>query len=256
MGIFLTNGFPTLDATLPLLHAIDEGGADFIELGMPFSDPLAEGLPIQHSSEIALKNGVTMSDAFAISEQFRAKSETPLLLMGYINPVFRYGIGNFCRDAHSSGVDGLILPDLPPEESMMIREAAYKHDLGLVFLVAPNTPDDRVRETDELASAFVYAVSMTGLTGTDINARESVPTYLQRARRLVQKNPLLVGFGIKTHEDAMQLSHHTDGYIVGSAVIKAIEALWDDPALDANDRLLKVRNVITLLKHGERASVS
>ena len=256
MGIFITNGFPELDATVPLLHEIDEAGADFIELGMPFSDPLAEGLPIQQSSERALSNGVTMKDAFAVTEHFRKKSDTPLLLMGYINPVFRYGISNFCKDAHSSGVDGLILPDLPPEESVLIREAAYKHNLDLVFLIAPNTPDERIRETDELATAFVYAVSMTGLTGTAINARDSVSAYLQRAQALVQRNPLMVGFGIKSHQDAVKFSEHTDGFIVGSAVIKAIEAAWADSQLTPTQRLAAIRSLVNSLKYGAQTSVA
>ena len=256
MGIFLTNGFPTKEATLPLLQAIDQGGADFIELGMPFSDPLAEGLPIQHSSEIALRNGISMKDAFSVSADFKKQSDTPLLLMGYINPVYRYGISNFCRDAHSSGVNGLILPDLPPEESEMIREAAYKHNIDLVFLIAPNTPDDRIHETDELATAFVYAVSMTGLTGTTINSKDAASEYLERAQNIVQNNPLLVGFGIKSYEDAMKLSRHTDGFIVGSAVIKAIEALWNDEQVSLDNKLQSVRNLIASLKYGEQASVA
>ncbi len=253
MGIFLTNGFPHPDATLPLLRTIDEAGADFIELGMPFSDPLAEGIPIQRSSDIALRNGITMGDAFKVTEAFRKNSDTPLLLMGYINPVFRYGISNFCRDAHSSGVDGLILPDLPAEESALIREAAHKHALNLVFLIAPNTPENRIRETDALASAFVYAVSMTGLTGADIQAKNAVAAYLQRARALVQQNPLLVGFGIKSHQDAMQLSRHTDGFIVGSAVINAVEALWNDSALKLDERLRAIGDRVSALKRGDRA---
>ena len=255
MGIFITNGFPQKEATLPLLRAIDEAGADFIELGMPFSDPLAEGLPIQQSSQIALQNGVTMQDAFNVSAEFRKKSETPVLLMGYINPVYRYGISNFCRDAHSSGVNGLILPDLPPEESELIREAAYKHNLDLVFLIAPNTPEDRIRETDALASAFVYAVSMTGLTGTTINSKDATREYLKRAQRIVQDNPLLVGFGIKSYEDAMKLSNHTDGFIVGSAVIQAVERFWNDPQLSVEEKLHGVRTLVSSLKFGEQASV-
>ena len=256
MGIFITNGFPTPQATLPLLKTIDEAGADFIELGMPFSDPLAEGLPIQHSSEIALSHGISMRDAFEVTEQFRRSSNTPLLLMGYINPVFRYGISNFCRDAHSSGVDGLILPDLPPEESMLIREAAYKHNVNLVFLIAPNTSDTRIQETDDLASAFVYAVSITGLTGTKINAREAVASYLKRARRIVHKNPLLVGFGIKSHQDAMQLSEHTDGFIVGSTVIKAADRLWNDDSLLPEQRLQGIHDLVASLKYGEQTSIN
>ena len=252
MGIFVTNGFPELDATLSILKAIDQGGADFIELGMPFSDPLAEGLPIQQSSERALRNGVSMKDSFSVVEKFRKTSDTPVLLMGYLNPVFRYGISNFCKDAHSSGVDGLILPDLPPEESNLIREAAAAHNLNLVFLIAPNTPEDRITKTDELSSAFVYAVSMTGLTGTAIGGLDVVSAYLKRAKSLVQKNPLLVGFGIKSFEDAMRLSQHTDGYIVGSALIKKLEALWADASLSDADRLEQTTLFVRALKYGNK----
>ena len=253
MGIFVTSGFPTLEATLPILHTIDEAGADFIELGMPFSDPLAEGLPIQLSSERALKNGVSMKDTLNTAEKFRKKSDTPLLLMGYLNPLFRYGISNFCRDAHSSGVDGLILPDLPAEERHLIQEAASRHQMNLVFLIAPNTPDERIALADEHASAFVYAVSMTGLTGTKIGAIDAVSSYLQRARRLVTNNPLLVGFGIKSHEDARRLSQYTDGYIVGSAVIKLLERCWDDQSLSNEDRHRRLRSFIHTLKYGDLA---
>ncbi len=250
MGLFLTNGFPHPDATLPILHAVDEAGADFIELGMPFSDPLAEGLPIQHASERALRHGVTMPDAFRTAEQFRAESETPLLLMGYVNPILRYGVGNFCRDARSSGVDGLILPDLPPEEADVIEHEARNAGLGLVFLVAPNTSDERVRFIDERASAFVYAVSVAGLTGSNLDGLDGISAYLSRVRRIVHNNPLLVGFGIRTHEDATRLSEHTDGFIVGTALIRLTEALWDDASLTDAERLDRVRRWTHELKHG------
>ena len=241
MGIFVTSGFPDKTATLPLLQTIDEAGADFIELGMPFSDPLAEGLPIQRSSELALRNGITLHETLTTAEKFRSKSDTPLLLMGYLNPVYRYGISNFCRDARSSGVDGLILPDLPAEEAHLVQDAAEAHGIGVVFLIAPNTPDARVRLADERASAFVYAVSMTGLTGSTIDAVDAVASYLERARRLVRRNPLMVGFGIKTRDDAARLSRHTDGFIVGSAVIELIERLWTDGSLSPAKRLAAVR---------------
>ena len=250
MGLFLTNGFPHPDATLPILRAVDEAGADFIELGMPFSDPLAEGLPIQHASERALRHGVSMDDAFRTAEQFRAESETPLLLMGYINPVLRYGVSNFCRAARSSGVDALILPDLPPEEADVIEDAAAEADLGLVFLVAPNTPEERVTLVDQKASAFVYAVSVAGLTGQQIEGLDGVSAYLARTRALVHNNPLLVGFGIQTHADAQRLSASTDGFIVGSALIRTVEALWDDPSLDDAERLERVRCWAHELKFG------
>lgn len=248
MGIFLTSGFPNPQATLPLLQAIDAAGADFIELGMPFSDPLAEGLPIQQASEVALGHGIKMRDTLETAAKFRASSDTPLLLMGYMNPIFRYGVSNFCRDANSSGVDGLILPDLPPEESELIKEAAGAHDLGLVFLIAPNTPDARIRATDALSTAFVYAVSMTGLTGTNINQIDTAATYLKHARTIVQQRPLMVGFGIKSYKDAQRLSMHTDGFIVGSAVIKLVEKLWQDKTLSDEARLDQVAQFVQSLK--------
>ena len=252
MGLFLTNGFPTPSDTLPILEAMDAGGVDFIELGMPFSDPLAEGLPIQRSSARALGHGVRLDDAFRTAEQFRARSETPLLLMGYINPIFRYGVRNFCQAARSSGVDGLILPDLPPEESPLVAAEAQEAGLDMVYLIAPNTPDVRITEIDSRASGFVYAVSITGLTGSGLGTLDAVAAYLQRARRLVQRNPLLVGFGIKTHADAVHLSRHTDGFITGSALIEEVERLWDNAAYAPEERLTQIRRFTHTLKYGER----
>ncbi|MEM1128592.1 MAG: tryptophan synthase subunit alpha [Bacteroidota bacterium] len=253
MGLFLTNGFPDPASTLPILQAIDDGGADFIELGMPFSDPLAEGLPIQRSSERALAHGVTMADAFRTVEAFRATSETPVLLMGYINPVYRYGVADFCRDAQQAGVDGLILPDVPLEETGLVQQEAEAAGLGLVQLIAPNTSDDRMRQSDAAASAFVYAVSITGLTGSGLGAVDAVGAYLQRARQLVQHNPLLVGFGIRDHAAAARLSQHTDGFIVGSALINEVEQLWDDSAVSPTSRLDQIRRFAHTLKHGVTA---
>lgn len=256
MGLFLTDGFPDPDATVPLLRALERGGVDFVELGMPFSDPLAEGRPIQEASARALSKGVTMHDTFRRAETFRSESETPLLLMGYVNPVLKYGIEDFCRDAAAAGVDGVILPDLPPEESDPLTEAAAAHDLDLVFLVAPNSSDARIQAVDQRATGFVYAVSVTGLTGSDLSGTPTVDDYLQRARRLVVNNPLLVGFGIKTHEDAMQLSRHTDGFIVGSALINHIDELWAQPSLSMNERLDAVETFARRLKEGEPKTAS
>jgi tryptophan synthase alpha chain len=251
LGIFLTSGFPDPESTLPILRAIDESGADFIELGMPFSDPLAEGLPIQRSSERALRHGIRMDDAFQTVEKFRAGSETPVLLMGYVNPILRYGVGNFCRAARSSGVDGLILPDLPPEEGQLIDDEAAAAGLGLVYLIAPNTSEARIRLIDERTTAFVYAVSITGLTGSGLGEVDAVERYLERARSLVTRNPLMVGFGIRTHADARRLSRHTDGVIVGSALITLVEQLWDNAAVSPETRLRKVRRFIHALKYGD-----
>jgi tryptophan synthase alpha chain len=236
-GIFLTNGFPDLTSTRELLHVIDESGADFIELGMPFSDPLAEGLPIQRSSARALEQGVRMLDAFETVESFRRRSDTPVFLMGYLNPILAYGVSNFFRDAHSCGVDGVILPDLPPGLDMVGVEAAA-HDTGLdtVFLIAPNSSNSRIEEVDATTTGFVYAVTVAGLTGATISSTDAVDAYLKRARHYVKRNPLLAGFGIRSAEDARRLTHHTDGFIVGSALIQAIETAWDRHAANGVSR--------------------
>ena len=256
LGLFLTNGFPEPERTLSLLRAIDEGGADFVELGMPFSDPLAEGLPIQRSSERALRQGVTLADALRTAAAFRETSDTPLILMGYINPIFHYGPEQFCRDAARSGVDGLILPDLPPEERAIIEAPACNAGLDLIFLIAPNTPDARMAEIDRLATGFVYAVSITGLTGSGLGKAEAVETYLAHARQIVTRNPLLVGFGIRTHDDAVRLSAHTDGVIVGSALIQYIEGLWDQSALSLDERFEQIRLFASELKHGSACATT
>lgn len=249
MGIFLTSGFPHPDVTNLLLDAVDQGEADFIELGMPHSDPLAEGLPIQRSSTRALKAGATMESTLDAVIQFRKQSETPLLLMGYINPIYRFGIENFCAQASSAGVDGLIIPDLPPQEAPLLREHARNHNLDMVFLVAPNTPTERMNEIDLLSSGFVYCVSITGLTGTGLEGKvEQINTYLKRANEAILQNPLLVGFGIQTREDAARLSKHTNGFIVGSAVVNKIEHLWAQGNLSLPQRCQYLTHFVRSLK--------
>ncbi len=222
MGIFVTCGFPSIDLSVPIMRAIENGGADFVELGMPFSDPLAEGKPIQRSSATALQNGVTLETVFATCREYRTLSDKPLLLMGYANPVYRFGVEAFCRRAVDEGVDGLILPDLPPEEAGALRAIANQVGLNLIFLIAPTTPDERMRQIDSLSTGFVYAVSFTGLTGDKIQFNASVSQYLSRARRAVS-NPLIVGFGIRSRDDAVRMTRDTDGFIVGSALVSVIE---------------------------------
>lgn len=254
MGLFMTSGFPDSESTLPILRAMDQGGADFIEIGMPFSDPLAEGLPIQRSSERALKGGVRMRDTFRTAAAFCAESNTPLLLMGYANPIRQYGISAFCRDARTAGIEGLILADVPLEEHLPFAGEAAAAGLAAVLLIAPNTPDDRIREIDNAATGFVYAVSITGLTGSGLGAIEHVEAYLKRARDMVRKNPLLAGFGIRTHEDAARLSRHADGFIVGSALIEKVETLWDDGSKPPKTHYEEIRRFVRTLKNGDEAA--
>lgn len=253
MGLFLTDGFPEPDATLPLLRALDENGTDFLELGMPFSDPLAEGGPIQRSSNRALEHGITLSHTLETAAAFRSESDTPLVLMGYVNPILRYGVEAFVSDADAAGVDAIILADLPLSEADEIERAVRDTDVDLVFLIAPNTPHDRVREIDRRATGFVYAVSVTGVTGSEIETGP-IDAYLSTASELVTQNPLLVGFGIRSHEDATTLSRHTDGFIVGSALVREIETLWDDAALTTTDRISEVGTFAHHLKFGPDGS--
>jgi tryptophan synthase alpha chain len=175
--------------------------------------------------------------------------------MGYVNPIFRYGVEAFCRDAAESGADGLILPDMPLEETSLIANAADRFGLALVHLIAPNTPPERVEAIDRAARGFVYAVSITGLTGSALDAQDAVVAYLERSRGLVTENPLLVGFGIRSHEDAMRLAAPVDGFIVGSALINEVERLWDDDARSMDETMAGVEAFVRTLKHGEAGEV-
>ncbi|MEM1054862.1 MAG: tryptophan synthase subunit alpha [Bacteroidota bacterium] len=251
LGLFLTAGFPHPEATLDILLAADEGGADFIELGMPFSDPVAEGLPIQQASERALAAGMDMEGVFRIAEGFREQSETPLLLMGYANPVMRYGVSDFCARAESAGVDGLILPDLPPEESDELDASAASHSLATVYLVAPNTAPSRVEHVASRATGFVYAVSQAGLTGAALADRDATAAYLARVREAVHGAglPMCVGFGIRTPDDAARLGTEADGVIVGSALIRLADDLWSGESSESQ-RLAQIREWATALKAG------
>jgi len=239
MSLFLTAGYPDLESTVDLILGLEERGAELIELGMPFSDPLADGPTIQYSSEMAIKNGITMERIFEMVREVRERSSIPIILMGYMNPVMRYGVAEFCENAAGAGVDGLIIPDIPPEESGIIDEEADKNGLALVYLVAPNTSDERMKMIDSKSSGFVYCVSVTGVTGAregDEVAR-SVERFIDRVNKNVTKNPKLIGFGIKSHEDAERIAAEADGFIVGSALIDAIrehypEVGWKDNIFD------------------------
>jgi len=230
MSLFLTAGYPDLESTAELILGMEQNGADMVELGMPFSDPLADGPTIQYSSEGALKNGITMDKIFAMVRQVREKSEIPIILMGYINPVLYYGIEKFCTHARDAGVDGLIIPDLPVEESSMLDAKAREYDIPMIYLVAPNTTDERMQLIDKESEGFVYCVSVTGVTGAregDEVAR-SVSRFIDRVVNNITRNPKMVGFGIKSHEDAEKIAAKTEGFIVGSALINTIRENYPD----------------------------
>jgi tryptophan synthase alpha chain len=223
LNIYFTAGYPRLHSTLEVMKALQENGADIIELGMPYSDPLADGPVIQHSSSVALANGMTIAILFEQLRDFRKNIHVPVVLMGYMNPVLQYGFEKFCADAAEVGVDGLILPDLPEYEFETEYGAIIKkYGLDFIFLITPETSNERVKKLDSLSSGFLYAVSSSSTTGSD-NASGSIASYLNWLKNLDLKNPILVGFGIKDKESFDTVCQLADGGIIGSAYIKVLE---------------------------------
>lgn len=230
LSVYCTAGFPSLDDTLPVMNALQANGADMIELGMPYSDPLADGPVIQHSSTVALQNGMTIKKLFEQLKDFRRSfaaggvgENMPVLLMGYMNPILQYGFENFCSDAAAVGIDGLILPDLPEYEyETEYGDIIKKYDLDFVFLVTPETTGERVKKLDDLSSGFLYAVSSSSTTGKDKNMND-VKTYLQKIKNSKLKNPVLVGFGIKDRQTFEAACENANGAVIGTAFIKALE---------------------------------
>jgi tryptophan synthase alpha chain len=227
LNVYCTAGYPQLNSTLPVMKALQESGADIIELGMPYSDPLADGPVIQASGSQALENGMTIAVLFEQLADFRKEINIPVILMGYMNPVLQYGFEKFCADASALGIDGLILPDLPEFEFEIEYGAIIKkYGLDFIFLVTPETSDERVRKLDELSSGFLYAVSSSATTGKDKDFT-AVEKYLQRLQLMKLKNPVLVGFGIKDKETFQSACKYANGAIIGTAYIKILEESKD-----------------------------
>jgi tryptophan synthase alpha chain len=222
LSLFITAGYPKLETTVPFVVALADAGADLIELGIPFSDPVADGPTIQHSSDIALRNGMTLQKTFEMAKEIRRQREIPIILMGYANPIFIFGLDNFMKACASIGIDGTIIADLPPEESHDYRISARLHDIAAIFLATPTTSNERLKELGTLSDGFLYCVSVTGVTGTRQGVAEEALTFLRRAREQVVRNPLLVGFGISSPEDARHVAPYSDGIIIGSALMKLI----------------------------------
>lgn len=223
LNVYCTAGYPTLESTISVMKALQNNGADIIELGMPYSDPLADGAVIQASSSKALANGMSIETLFNQLKDFRKEITLPVVLMGYMNPVLQYGFEKFCEDAALVGIDGLILPDLPEYEFETEYGAIIKkYGLDFIFLVTPETSEERVRKLDSLTSGFLYAVSSSATTGSNTNF-DVVEKYLQRLQSYQLKNPVLVGFGIKDKQTFEAASKYANGAIIGSAYIKALE---------------------------------
>lgn len=237
LNVYCTAGYPQLNSTLEVMTALQENGANLIELGMPYSDPLADGPVIQHSSTIALANGMTIKTLFTQLKDFRKTINVPVILMGYMNPVLQYGFEQFCKDAAAVGVDGLILPDLPEYEFETEYGAIIKkYGLDFVFLVTPETSDERIKKLDSLSTGFLYAVSSSSTTGSDKNMTD-VNAYLQKLKSMQLKNPVLVGFGIKDKQTFDTACANANGAIIGTAYIKALENETD--VSEATKKFLK-----------------
>jgi len=222
LNVYCTAGYPQLNSTIEVMKALQENGADIIELGMPYSDPLADGPVIQQSSSLALANGMTIKKLFEQLKTLRKEISIPVLLMGYMNPILQYGFERFCADAAAVGIDGLILPDLPEHEfETEYGPVIKKHGLDFIFLVTPETSEARIKRLDQLSTGFLYAVSSSSTTGKDKNMTD-VTSYLQKLKSLQLNNPVLVGFGIKDKNTFDAACSHANGAIIGTAYIKAL----------------------------------
>ncbi|HEC99983.1 MAG TPA: tryptophan synthase subunit alpha [Proteobacteria bacterium] len=227
---FLTAGDPSLAHTAELVLEMERQGADLIELGVPFSDPLADGPTIQAASQRALTQGVRLEDVIGLVRNLRSKTRIPLVLMTYYNPVLQYGLKRTARKAAQAGVDGFIIPDLPPEEAEEWKREADKAGLDTIFLLAPTSDLDRIKKVVSLSRGFIYYVSVTGITG----ARKELPSDLLAKLKSIKKHtavPVSVGFGISTPEQVAMLAPHADGIIVGSAIVNLIARHAEDPQL-------------------------
>jgi tryptophan synthase alpha chain len=227
LNVYVTAGFPKIDSTLELMEVLQTSGVDLIELGMPYSDPLADGPVIQESSLVALQNGMTIKKLFEQLDSFRDKIHVPVVLMGYMNTVLQYGFEKFCADAARVGIDGFILPDLPAFEfEKSYGEIMAKYNLDFIFLVTPETSEERVRKLDELSSGFLYAVSSSSTTGNNKEFND-ITEYLKKIQSYQLKNPILVGFGIRDKSTFQAVLPHTNGAIIGTAFIKALSTSTD-----------------------------
>lgn len=224
LSIYFTAGFPDLEDTLPIMEAIQAGGADVIEIGVPYSDPIADGPTIQDSNMVALENGMSLKKLFSQLIGFRAKVRIPVVLMGYLNPILQYGMEEFCQKCQQVGVDGLILPDLPMQQYLDEFKPIFdRYNLVNTFLISPQTSENRIREIDSNSDGFIYMVSAHSITGAKAGISEEQIKYFERVEAMNLKNPRLIGFGISDAETFRTVSKYSNGAIIGSAFIKKIK---------------------------------
>lgn len=225
LSIYFTAGFPQLEDTVPILEQLQEADVDMIELGLPFSDPLADGPTIQESSTQALRNGMTTDKLFTQLEGIRARIHVPLIVMGYFNPMMQYGVERFCKRCQEVGIDGLIIPDLPADVYHTQYQSLFQqYELLNMFLITPQTPDERIRYIDQVSEGFIYMVSSAATTGAQGSFGDTQQHYFQRIADMKLQSKLLVGFGISNAETYQSAVAHSQGAIIGSAFIKHLEA--------------------------------
>ena len=241
---FITAGDPDLKTSKDIIFELEKSGADIIELGIPFSDPMADGPTIQAASERALKKGTTLKDVLELVKDVRKRSQIPIILFGYYNPIFAYGTERFAKDVKKAGADGILVVDLPPEEASELKAHTDSAGLDLVFLLTPTSDDNRMQLVAEKASGFIYYVSVAGITGARKELSGTIQKYISKVRQFTPL-PVGVGFGISTPEQAREVSKWADGVIVGSAIVNVIEKNQDLP-----DLVTKVGKFVTKLKRG------
>ncbi len=250
---FLTAGFPDSSLFLQLSLAILESGGDLLEIGIPFSDPLADGPTIQASSQVALANGMNVEKTFELCTALRRETNKPLILMTYINPVLAYGLKNFSKACNQVGVNGVIIPDLPPEEASEWKEIATEHGIDTIFLMAPTTNKERFPLINGYTSGFIYYVSTTGVTGSTGELPEELVRKLEEVRKL-SRWPVGVGFGISTPQQVAMLAPHADGIIIGSAIIRKIQATDTNNVVPEVETMIRKLKKATYLSHRWRGS--
>jgi tryptophan synthase alpha chain len=219
---YITVGYPSVETTLKVVPLLANNGCDIIELGIPFSDPLADGATIQRASYEALRQGVTSEVCFEVAQELRRQVEIPLVFMTYYNPVLKFGLEQFCSKCAGVGVDGLIIPDLPPEEGQKLEQSTKKHGLDLIYLLSPASTEERIRLVASRSSGFIYLVSLTGVTGARDNLPEELESFVAKVREGTEK-PLCIGFGVSTPEQARRIAKIADGVIVGSRIIQLLD---------------------------------
>ena len=221
LSIYFTAGYPEINTTLNIAEALEKAGVDFLEIGFPYSDPVADGPVIQHSSQKALENGMTLNLLFEELKELRKRVTIPVMLMGYVNPMVQYGVERFCKKAAEVGVDGIIVPDLPIYEYEKLYAGFFKDNcLSNIFMVTPQTSEERIRKIDELSNSFIYLLSSSTITGVNLQLSNNIETYYKRIKTMQLKNPTIFGFGITNSESFKKACEYANGAIVGTAFVK------------------------------------